>query len=164
MRFFHQPNVNRRHGRRGFTLMETAMAQVIVGVAIAAMCQLLTVGTQSNRAAGDLTTGVNLANVIHELAVGLPFTDGGSPVIGTFHDIWDLNQTFTPPIDSRDIAISTYPNWSQQVTVQTVALNQLTSVRPNDQTVPTARVTVIILHNNQQVYQASWVVAAPDPS
>ena len=48
MKFSRPPKTFGR--RRGFTLLETAMAQVIIGVAITAMCQLLATGTKSNQA------------------------------------------------------------------------------------------------------------------
>jgi hypothetical protein len=47
--------------------------------------------------------------------------------------------------------------------VQTAAANQVNSARPNDITVPTAKVTVTIKHNGHFVYQASWLAMAPDP-
>jgi hypothetical protein len=34
----------------------------------------------------------------------------------------------------------------------------VSAARPNDATQPTARVTVVITHNNKKVYQGSWLV------
>ncbi|HZL37821.1 MAG TPA: hypothetical protein VFC78_21060 [Tepidisphaeraceae bacterium] len=151
--------------RRGFTLLETAMAQVIIGVAITAMCQLLATGTKSNQAATELSTGVNLANNIHEIAVGLPYADGGGPVEGSYHDIWNLDgQTFTPPVDANLSPISTYPNWTQTISVQTVDSNNVGNVLPSNQALPTARVTVTITHAGHFVYTTSWLALAADPS
>src|SRR4051812_13484267 len=124
MRFSNSPIRRARRASRGFTLMETALAQIIIGVGVTAMCELLATGTSSNIAANELTTAVNLANNVHEMAVGLPFADGGSAVIGSYHKIWDLNNvTFSPPIDVTRTSISSYSGWSQQVTVQTVDNN-----------------------------------------
>jgi hypothetical protein len=49
------------------------------------------------------------------------------------------------------------------VRVQTVALDTLSSVRPNTTSVPTARVTVDVLHNNKVVHTATWLVVGPGP-
>src|SRR5882724_6798959 len=65
--------------RRGFTLIETAMAMMILGIAVAAMLQLLAAGSQSNLAGTELTTAVNLANNIKEISTGLSFTDPNNP-------------------------------------------------------------------------------------
>ncbi|HWE92867.1 MAG TPA: prepilin-type N-terminal cleavage/methylation domain-containing protein [Tepidisphaeraceae bacterium] len=158
--------------RRGFTLMETAMATVIVGVAVVATCELLATGTTSNIDATELTTGVNLANNIHEIMVDVPFVDPNAPTstsykeasVATYAGIWAFNgDTYSPPLDVKRNAISSYPNWSQSVTVQTAAANQVNSARPNDITVPTAKVTVTIKHNGHFVYQTSWLEMAADP-
>ena len=141
------------------------MAQIIIGLAVTAMCQLLATGTQSNAAATELSTGVNLANNIHELSVGLPFNDPGHTVIGTYHSVWDLNGlVFSPPIDAKQQSISGYASWSQTVSVQTVDNTQLTAARPNNTSVPTALVSVVVSHNNRYIYKASWLVVAADPS
>jgi len=58
--------------------------------------------------------------------------------------------------------ISGYNNWAQQVTVQSVAPDNLTASRPNSVTLPTARVTVTITHNGKYVYSESWIVSAPN--
>ncbi|MDB5303075.1 MAG: Tfp pilus assembly protein PilV [Phycisphaerales bacterium] len=166
------PNSSPLGNRRGFTLMETAMATVIVGVAVVATCQLLATGTTSNIDATELTTGVNLANNIHEIMVAVPFVDPNAPTstsykesgVSNYAGIWAFNgDTYSPPLDVKRNPISTYPNWSQSVTVQTVAANNVNSARPNDITVPTAKVTVTIKHAGHFVYQTSWLAMAPDP-
>jgi prepilin-type N-terminal cleavage/methylation domain-containing protein len=153
--------------RRGFTLVETALAMVIIGVGVMALLQLLAAGTMSNGAGTELTTAVNLANNIHEITIGMAFTDATSPnstttkesSVANYNDIWDLNgDTYSPPLDVRRNPIAGYSNWSQSVTVQTVDPNNVSAARPNDATQPTARVTVVITHNNKKVYQGSWLV------
>ena len=157
--------------RRGFTLMETALAMVIIGLAVASMLRLLATGTGSNIAGNELTVAVNLANNIHEIAIGLAFTDPNSPTststkesnLAAYNDIWDLNGTsLNPPVDCSGSPISSYTTWTQKVTVQTVDPNNLQSVRPNDPTVPTARITVVVLHSGTPVYTTSWIACAPD--
>src|SRR5690242_21631839 len=97
--------------RQGFTLIEAALAMVIIGMGVVALLELLTAGTMSTGAGTELTTAVNLANNIHEMSVYLPFNDptngaststketGGA---SNYNDIWDLNgDTYSPPIDVR---------------------------------------------------------------
>ena len=145
---------------------------VIIGMGVVALLELLTAGTMSTGAGTELTTAVNLANNIHEVSVYLPFNDptnGAStttkPTGGpsNYNDIWDLNgDTYSPPLDVRRQPISGYNNWAQQVTVQSVAPDNLTASRPNSVTLPTARVTVTITHNGKYVYSESWIVTAPN--
>jgi prepilin-type N-terminal cleavage/methylation domain-containing protein len=157
--------------RRGFTLVETALAMVIVGVGVVSLLQLLAAGTMVNSGGTELTTAVNLANTIHEISISLPFQnpssptslakDSGGPTAYTY--LWDMNgDTYSPPLDVRRQPITKYSTWSQKVTITTVDPNNVTAVRPNDPTVPTARVTVVITHNNREVYQASWLITAPN--
>lgn len=159
--------------RRGFTLIETALALIIVGTGVMALLELLAAGSMSNAAGTSLTTAVNLANNIHEITIGLPFQnptspsslakDSGGPTAYTY--LWDMNgDTYSPPLDVRRNPINTYSNWSQSVTINTVDPTNVTASRPNDPTVPTARVSVVIKHNGAVVYQVSWLITAPNPS
>lgn len=158
--------------RRGFTLVEAALTMVIVGTGVMALLQLLAAGTMSNSTATELTTAINLANNVHEIALSLPFTSTTNPTSTTFKDsggptnytyLWDMNgDTYSPPLNIQRTAIGTYSNWSQVVTINSVDPTNLTAIRPNSVTLPTARVTVVILHHGKTVYQTSWVIAAPN--
>jgi Tfp pilus assembly protein PilV len=161
-----------RRRSRGFTLVEAALTMVIIGTGVVAMLQLLAAGTMSNSSAAELTTAVQLANNIHEVALALPFKcptnltsttfkDAGDPTNYTY--LWDLNgDSYNPPRDIRRIKIDTYPTWTQQVTVQSVDPTNLDAVRPNSVTLPTARLTVVILHNNKRLYKATFLICAPN--
>src|SRR5689334_18528489 len=61
--------------RRGFTLVESAVVTVIVGVGVVAMLELLAAGSVSNAEGAELTTAINLASNIREISLGLPFRD-----------------------------------------------------------------------------------------
>lgn len=158
--------------RRGFTLVEAALTMVIVGTGVMALLQLLAAGTMSNSTATELTTAINLANNVHEIAISLPFTNSANPTSTTFKDsggptsytyLWDMNgDTYSPPLDIQRHPISIYSNWSQVVTVNSVDPTNLTAIRPNSTSLPTARVTVVILHHGKTVYQTSWLIAAPN--
>jgi len=167
---FGPPAARRRP--RGFTLVEAALTMVIIGTGVLAMLQLLTAGTMSNSSAAELTTAVQLANNVHEIALSLPFTCPTNPTSTTFKDtggpanytyLWDLNgDSYKPPLDIRRNAINTYSTWTQQVTVQSVDPTNLDAVRPNSVTLPTARLTVVVLHNSKKVYRATWLICAPN--
>src|SRR3954466_8404545 len=62
-------------GRRGFTLMEASLVTVVIGVGVVAMLQLLATGTMVNGYSNEQTTAGNLANNVHEIAVGVPCYD-----------------------------------------------------------------------------------------
>src|SRR5690349_12927569 len=95
----------RRH-RRGFTLIEAAMATVIIGVAFTAMLQLIAKGTEANNDGTELTTAINLAGNIHEAGIRL-----------TYDSIFDLRGTFSPPVNAKRQSISSMTGWAQVVSV-----------------------------------------------
>lgn len=163
---------SRREPRRGFTLLETSLAIVIIGSGLVAVLQLLAAGTISNEAATDLTTAVNLANNIHEITVRLPLFDPHYPTtwnphlssVSSFAGVSEFDgSTFSPPIDASRQPIASYSNWSQVVTVQSVADSNLNTVIADSTSEWTARVTVQVLSGTQVVYQTSWLATEPPP-
>jgi hypothetical protein len=159
-------------GRRGgFSLIETAMALMIVGLAVGGMLQMLASGTKTNMGGHEMTTAINLTKNIREVASGLAYRDPTNPAsantnkfnLAAANDIWDLDGlVLSPPVDCTGKAMDMYANWTQKITVQTVSPNDFNSVRPSDPTIPTALITVTILHQNQTVYTTSWLACAPD--
>lgn len=161
-----------RRRRKAFTLIEAAWVTVIVGIGAVAMLELLATGTVVNANGNQTTTAVNLANNIHEIALGLDFNDPQQPyawsskesTVAAYDNVLDLDgATFNPPLDVRRQPISDLTSWKQVVKVETVAPDTIYSVRPNNATTPTARVTVKILLNDKQVHEMSWLVVAPNP-
>ena len=75
--------------RRGFTLIEAALAIVIVGVGVTALLELLAAGTMSNSAGTELTTAINLANNIHEITIGAGTTF-------TWQGNWSAGHSYNP--------------------------------------------------------------------
>ena len=144
---------------------------MIIGTGVIATMQLMAAGTMANSTASELTTAVNLASSIHEIAMGLPFTSSTNPSSTTFKDsggplnytyLWDMNgDSYSPPLDVTRHTITGYGNWTQQVTVQSVDPTNLTAVRPNSVSLPTARVSVTVLHNAKIVYQTSYLIVSP---
>lgn len=151
--------------RRALSLIETMVAMVIITIAITAMCELLVAGTSANVSGNELTTAVNLAGTIHEIAIGLPLSHSGQAVIGPWHDVWDLNGLkFSPPIDAGRRPIAAQANWEQRITVISVDSNNISAPIPDDRNAPAARLTVEVYHEGRHVYTTSWLVLAHDPT
>src|SRR5947207_832638 len=137
---------NRRTARRsagaprGFTLTEAMLAVVIVGVGTLGMMTLLASGSMANADAAELTTGLTLANNIHELmqtsstfgfAESATATTWGmeSETGATADDIDDFDgYTFSPAVDSRRQAISYLSGWTQSIAVESVNPANLSSI------------------------------------
>ena len=163
--------------RRGFTLIESAIVTVIVGVGVVAMVQLLGAGSVSNAEGAEVTVALNLANNVREIACGLEARDPqdaatwstketnalGQKDVKQYDDILDLDdETFSPPLDVSRSPITSMSDWSQSVKVESVAQDNLSSTRPDTVTEPSARVTVMIRHNDQLVYETSWIVSVTE--
>jgi len=86
---------------RGFTLIETTLTTIIVGMAITALVKQVLTTTQQNRYTQRLTTGSLLAENVREMMAGLPFSDPsngtltfgkeGSETLATFNDVDDFD-------------------------------------------------------------------------
>lgn len=153
------------------------MVTAIIGFGVVGMVELLAAGTVSNSEGTELTTAVNLANNVREISLGMAYRDPELPTLwatkegtGTpnqrvalYDNVFDLdNDTYSPPLDVRRQPITRYGNWAQKVVVQTVATDNLSSVRPDTAAEPTARITVTVTRNGQHVHEASWLVVAPN--
>jgi Tfp pilus assembly protein PilV len=159
-----------RRRRAGFTLVEAAMVTVIIGVGVMSMLQLLAAGTAANEDAAELTVAINLANNIHEIALGMPYYDpqtptvwnSKEPTVAEWDNITDLDgATFNPPVDARRNPIPEYAGWRQSVEVESVKNDKVTVTTPDTTAEPTARVTVTVRHRGRTVYVTSWLVVAP---
>ena len=131
--------------RRGFTLMETALAMVIIGVGLLAMLELIAAGTASNVDGVNETMGMNLARNVRERTLK-----------STFAEVLAMdNTTHAPPVNSSGVAISGFDEWTQVIDIQPVDPRNLTwdNVNPSPDVV---RVTVRITRNGEQVCQTSW--------
>lgn len=140
---------SRRPARRGFTLIEASMTTVIIGVGVLAMMELLASGTVSNVRGTEMTTAVNLAKNIRELSLQKTFVE--LPAMN--------NATHNPPIDSRGVGLTDMAGWSQEIKVESVDPNLLTTPLPA--TTPEAlRVTATINRNGRKVCDLQWFAFA----
>jgi prepilin-type N-terminal cleavage/methylation domain-containing protein len=156
--------------RRGFTLIESAMVTVIVGVGVVGMLQLLATGTMTNHEGTELTMSINLASNVREMSLGMVYYDPQQPTawntreatVAEWDNIMDLDgAVFAPPLDARRQPISGYPDWSQAVDVESVSAENVTVAVPDTTTEPAARVTVSIRRHGIPVYKVSWLAVAP---
>lgn len=131
--------------RRGFTLIEAAIAQMIVAVAVVAMCQLLATGTSLNVAAAEMSAAVRLAHPVHELALGMELRQAA-----------ELDgQVFSPPIDVSRTPLPNLDGWEQRVSATALAGSDASSG-------PLAvRLQVEMYHHQRFVYRATWLLFAP---
>jgi hypothetical protein len=167
--------------RQGFTLIETALATIIVGLGIVGSMQLFAACSMQNRDAAHMSTAVLLANNIQEALGGLSFSDPGTTtavfgaeageVLATYEDVDDFDGlTFNPPINSQRQTINELNQYSQVVSVWPVYPNKL-SVNSNEASPDVAKTTYTgavrirtrILYQAtpndvpREVYRASWV-------
>jgi type II secretory pathway pseudopilin PulG len=69
------PASGKKPSRRAFTLIETTLTIIIVGLAITALVKLVLTNTQQNAYTQRLTTASLLADNCREMLSGLPFSD-----------------------------------------------------------------------------------------
>lgn len=94
--------------RRGFTLLETSLALVIIGVGVLAFVEAQTAFIRQNNWSSQAATAAYLANEIRELSRRLPRHD---PVIGLYIDAangnqlvgWGLERNGSTAADINDI-------------------------------------------------------------
>jgi Tfp pilus assembly protein PilV len=170
--------------RRGFTLIETCLATLIVGLGITALMALTGSLTGQNSTAGQMTTSMLLASNVQEAMAGLSFNDpayastyfGPEPgeTLTSFNDVDDFNgQVLTPPIDAARQPIAALSKYSQSISVVPVSAgkpsnntNPAAPDLPNTAYTGVVRVTVKILYKpaatapSREVYRTSWLRAA----
>ena len=161
----------RRGGsRRGFSLVEVAIATALLGIGIAALVVASRSSTQVNAAGRDTTQATYLAQEVREWTLKLPFSDqdpgdAGNPpgpdgsdpqqFVDDLDDLMDV--TYSPPRDAEGVPMYTLAGWSQHITLEWRAPDSLgTTVAPGSTDV--VRVTVTVAHNGQTVLTTGWLV------
>jgi type II secretory pathway pseudopilin PulG len=167
--------------RAGFTLIEAALALMIVGVGVVASMRLFASCGQENRVATNMTSamllGQNIREAMNGLAFNDPYTDTtvfgpeAGETLSNYNDLDDFDaQTFNPPIDSLRRTITAMSQYTQVVTVAPIFPNKLDSnlddANPeiSDATYTGAvRVRVRILYRARpddpaiEIYRTAWV-------
>ncbi len=175
----------RPRARRGFTLIETALATIIVGVGVVAIVSAQQAFHIKNNWSTHASTATLLGNEIREMTLNLPRYDpvtgqaywGSEPNeawVGDFDDIDDFDgdggglifsADFDPPngpINAQREVIANMPGWTQIVEVYNVDPFDITSDQP-DGTTNMLRVEVIVTYQApsdstpREMTRVSWI-------
>lgn len=168
----------RSRGFRGFTLIEAALATVIIGTGVLAILAAQQAYHRKNDWAQRTGTAMLLANEIRELTLTLPQHD---PITGTanmgpeagetiasYDDLDDFagpvtggvgaGVTFNPPINALRQTIPDLEGWSQVVKVENVLPDNISSTfTQNLGTTDLMRVTVTVTYKSPQSDEAMTV-------
>jgi prepilin-type N-terminal cleavage/methylation domain-containing protein len=139
--------LGRGRGRgRGFTLIETAMATAVIGVAVVAVLNLLAAGTNSNAQGVRTTTAMNLAANVREMCVSKT-TEELAALAGT---------EYSPPRDASGEVLGDYDGWMQRIDVQCVDVDDVDLVVPAGSS-PAVRVTVTVRRHGKDICAVGWL-------
>jgi prepilin-type N-terminal cleavage/methylation domain-containing protein len=165
-----QTNRRNNAARCGFTLIEAMIAMLIIGLTIAALVASTGAFSRTNAAGIDLSTAEFLIEEIRELTASLPVVDpqtgaatfgpeAGETSLAQCDDLDDFNgASYSPPIDINRAVLASFPNFTQQIQVRNVAVNNFSTVVANHST-NFYRVTVTILMNGSAINSATWIRA-----
>lgn len=162
-----------RISRRGFWLIESAIAIAVIGVGVVAV-----VGSQQAWhfqavASEELATGMRLATEIREMSLLLPANDPitGSATWGNeageiipvdIDDLDDLDDEVfadsdgTGPLDATGTVIVGMDDWEQRIAVQCVDQFDVTSIVP-DGSSEVVRIEVTVFHNSEEITRLTWI-------
>jgi type II secretory pathway pseudopilin PulG len=173
MRLTPRPSSSSHRPGRGFTLIETALATVIISLGVLGMMQLLAACTSQNRAGSQTTTALYLAQCSQEMLADLPFNDPSGAGFGreetggllTWNDIDDFHSFDSAagnlaPIDGQRNRLTGLEQYSQRITVTEISPANLALALPGSDA---KRVLVQILYRRipsdawAVVYQTSWI-------
>lgn len=160
----------RRRGGRGFTLVEAAIAIVVVGVGIVALMHAMASGTRINSEGQAITQAVFVAQEVREWTMRLPFSDedpsdannppgpdSQSPQVFV-DDLDDLMEvTYGPPRDGQGVAIADLAGWSQTIHLEWRDPGSLTTAVPDGDS-DVVCVTVDVGRHGRDIHSASWLV------
>jgi len=161
---------NRMCGRGGFSLIEVAVATVIIGLGVVALVATTMSNTRTNDAGKKYSQAVFLAQEIREWTLKLPFSDpdpgdqdnppgpdGSDPQ--TFVDDLDdlMTVTYNPPRDGQGTAIADLAGWSQTITMTWLNADNLAQT-VNPGTSDVVLVSVTITYQGTALLTTSWLV------
>jgi hypothetical protein len=169
-------------GRGGFTLIETALAIVIVSTGVLAIVAAQQAYHQHNTWSLRVGTALMLANEIREITMTLPRFDpisgddfwgpeANEAAVGDFDDMDDFDGdagegiTFNPPIDASRQVIPGMEQWTQIVVVENVLDNLISGAAAPDHSTGIMRVTCRVLYQGPrdpapvEITRLTWVRA-----
>jgi prepilin-type N-terminal cleavage/methylation domain-containing protein len=134
---------NRSTRRSGFTLLEVAIATIIIAIGITALLTASASCTKVNAAGEELTTATFLAQEIREYCAGLDPCDV------------KLAGSYCPPVDASLTQMTGLTDWKQSITLQYKNPGDLS----DSATATDVRyVSVTVKHNDANVLTTSWLV------
>lgn len=178
----------RRRRAGGFTLIETALATVIIGTGVLAILSAQQAYHQKNNWATRTSTAMLLANELRERTLALPLHDPitGDATLGpesdessaaSFDDLDDFAGTvtdgvgsgtsFNPPINALGLPLVDLSQWKQTITVEKVPMDHIDTSFPlalDTGASDLFRVTVKVFYldpdveGDEIITELSWVV------
>ena len=166
----------------GFTLMETALAMVIISTGVLSIIAAQQAYHQSNLWSQRVGTALLLANEVRELTVNLPRFDPitgdatwgpeeNEATVDQFDDLDDFDgalgtgTTFSPPIDANRQNIPGMERWSQLVTVENVLENMVNGGSAPDNSTNVLRITCVVFYQSpsmaepEEITRLTWLRA-----
>lgn len=152
----------------GFTLIETLVATIIIGIAVCALVMSTISQTQANAFGIDTSTAEFLSEEIRALMMPLSVVEpdsvtatfgkeAGETVVADFDDLDDFDgSTFSPPIDVNGTVLNDFASYSQIITVENVDPANLTNVVADNGS-SIVRVSVGIQQNGKEITSTSWI-------
>lgn len=157
---------NSQHTRRknaGFTLIETGLVTIIVGIGGLAITSAQSAWHQQNRFALNMGTALFLANEAREMTLGLPRLDptSGDYIWGPetnesdeqgYDDLDDFDgadgtgAVFSPPLNAMRQTIPDMEQWSQHITVESIDPGDISGFVVDDGASELLRITCRILY------------------
>jgi type II secretory pathway pseudopilin PulG len=147
--------MRRKHSRfvrRGFTLIETAIATLLIGAGVVALLLATGTCTKVNRTGKELSQAMFLTQEIYEYYHVRDFDSLGS-------------QTFSPPINGAGETLSELSGWSQTTFVVHTDPDHLAAgviTDPNDPNYIVSSdakyVSCQVSYNGEAIYEAEWII------
>jgi len=162
------------------------MAVMIIGMVFVGVLMSMSVSTEANIVASDLTIAITLAQQIREMSMAVPYEDpktpgntpgpdGSSP--NTFIDDMDdlYGHTYSPPRSAMPVdqdnsnrlgdELSEYTGWSQKIAITYRNPDDLTEITypraSNAYVTDLAMVQCAIYKGTELIYVTEWLIVRP---
>ena len=157
--------------KKGFTLVESLFAAMLLGLVIAALAAASGAFTMANGYGLDLSTAEFLIEEVREYTATLPVVDpeDEDSIFGPetdessmtmYDDIDDFNgSSISPPIDLSGAAMSNFSAYTQEITVENVLPNDFGGAAQTAHSTDFVRVIVTVTKNGTPLNSTSWIRA-----
>jgi len=163
-------------GSAGFTLIETAVASIIVALAVLSIMAAQQAYTRVGDVAQKSDVALSLANEVREITMNMPIVD---PITGWatygpeadetsvehYDDLDDFaggggaGLVFSPPINALRQTIPDMDGWSQNVTVENVASSDIAGAAVTPGSTDLLRMTVTVERDGTEFARLTWLSA-----